>query len=135
MFRLVMAVALSVSLSIATVGCATDDQGPKTSSTAGLGKPGENVLSRIDPKKEGSVVSLNTNVAVSLTIRNQTKTAITVHWLDETAGDRVHYKNVKAGAEAVQQTWKDHYWIVSDKDGKALGIYKTTDKDGVIVIE
>lgn len=130
-----MAVALSVSLSIGTVGCATGDQGGRTSSTAGVGKTGENLIPRIDPKKEGALVSLDTDVAVSITIRNQTKSAISLHWLDEGAGDRVHYQNIKAGAEAVQQTWKDHYWIILDIDGKAIGIYKTSDKDGVIVIK
>ena len=128
MFRTVTAVTLAVSMSIALVGC-----GP--GSTTPVGKPGENVLTRIDPKKEGTVVSLDTKVAVSLTVRNQTKSAISMHWLDEGLGDRVHYKNIKAGAEAVQATWKDHYWIILDKDGKALGIYKTSDKDAVIVIE
>ena len=116
MFRIVMAVTLLVSLSIAMVGC-------------------EPSMPRIDPSKEKGLVSLDTDVAVSITIKNKTKSPISLHWLDEGAGDRVHYKDIEAGAEVVQQTWKDHYWIILDKDGKALGIYKTTDKDGVIVIK
>ena len=135
MFRIGMAVALSVSLAMATVGCENGDQGPKTSSTAGVKKTGENLLPRIDPKKEKGLKSVDTDVAVSITVRNQTQSAIALHWLDEGAGDRVHYRDIKAGAEAVQQTWKDHYWIIVDKDGKALGIYKTSDKDGVILIK
>ena len=130
-----MAVTLSVSLSTAIVGCIFNDDAPDTSSPTSVGKPGENVLPCIDPKREGAVVSLDTDVAVSLTVRNETKSVISLYWLDEGAGDRVHYKNIKAGAEVVQATWKDHYWIVLDKDGKALGIYKTTDKAGVIVIK
>ena len=134
MFRTVMAVTLSVSLSIAIVGCATGDQAGNTTATAAFGKPGENVLPRIDPKMEGKLVSLDTDVAVSITVRNQTASAVSLHWLDEGAGDRVHYQNIEAGAEAIQATWKDHYWIIVDKDGKALGIYLTTDKDGVVII-
>lgn len=117
MFRIVMAVTLLVSLSIAMVGC--DPAG----------------MTRIEPSKEKGLVSLDTDVSVSITVRNQTKSAISLHWLDEGAGDRVHYKDIEAGAEVVQETWKDHYWIILDKGGKALGIYKTTDKDGVIVIK
>ncbi len=112
-----MAVTLLVSLSIAMVGC--DPAG----------------MTRIEPSKEKGLVSLDTDVSVSITVRNQTKSAISLHWLDEGAGDRVHYKDIEAGAEVVQETWKDHYWIILDKGGKALGIYKTTDKDGVIVIK
>jgi len=80
-------------------------------------------------------VSPDTDVLVTITVRNQTRSAISLYWLDETEGDRVHYGNIKAGAERVQGTWKDHYWIILDKDGKALGIYKTSDKNGVIVIK
>ena len=116
-----MAVTLLVSLSIAMVGC--DPSGS-----------GGNML-RIDPSKEKGLVSLDTDVEVSITVKNQTKSAISLHWLDEGEGDRVHYKDIEAGAEVVQETWKDHYWIILDKGGKALGIYKTTDKDGVIVIK
>ena len=130
-----MAVTLSVSLSIAIAGCVTSGQTGKTSSTAGVEKAAGNPIPRIDPKKEKGLVSLDTDVAVSITVRNQTKSAISMHWLDETGGDRVHYRDIKAGAEVVQGTWKDHYWIILDKDGKPLGIYKTSHKNGVIVIK
>jgi len=135
MFRIVMAVALSVSLSIAIVGCATSDPPEKAPSTDGVEKPAENLIRRIDPKNEKGLLSLDTAVAVSITIRNQTQSAVSLYWLDEVAGERVYYKDIQAGAEVVQETWKDHYWIIVDKDGKALGIYKTSDKDGVIVIK
>lgn len=133
MYRMVMAVTLSVFVSIAAVGCGTGDKAGK-SATASLGKPGENVLPCIDPKKEGSVVSLDTVEVVAMTVRNETKSAISLHWLDEGAGDRVYYKDVEPGAEVIQDTFKDHCWIVVDKGGKALGIYKTGDKDCVVVI-
>ncbi len=96
---------------------------------------GENILPRINPKKEGKVKSRDTDVAVKLTIRNRTGSAISLHWLDEDAGDRVHYKDIDAGAEIVQETWADHYWVILDKKEKPLGIYLTNDKDGVIAIE
>ena len=134
MFRIVMAVALSVSVSIAMVGCVDGDQAGKISS-AGAVKPGENILPRIDPKKEKGIVAPGADVEVSITVRNQTKSKISMHWLEESTNDRVHYHDIKGGAEVKQGTWEGHYWLILDKDGKALGIYETPGKDGVIVIK
>ena len=63
------------------------------------------------------------------------KSAVTLEWLDEASGGRVHYKDVPAGEEVYQGTWQGHYWIVVNKKGKALGIYETPDKDGVIIVK
>jgi hypothetical protein len=95
----------------------------------------ENILPRINPEKEGKVKSKGTPVAVSITVRNLTKSEISLHWLDEDAGDRAHYKDIKAGGEVLQGTFQGHYWIVLDKNDKPLGIYKVPDKDGVIAVE
>ncbi len=122
MFRIVTVVTVLAALSIGMVGCVTGGQ-------AG------NTIPRIDPKKEKDLVSPDTDVLVSITIKNQTKSAISLHWLDETAGDRVFYKDIMAGAEVVQETYQGHYWIILDKKSKALGIYETPGKDGVIVIK
>ncbi len=131
-----MAVVLSMSLLIAIVGCATGDQAVKTSSTGGAAKkPAENILPRIDPKKEKGLVSPDTDLSVMLTVRNKTKSTISLHWLDETDGSRVQYKVIVADGEVLQGTYEGHYWIVLDKNEKPLGIYKTPDRDGVILIK
>ena len=132
MFRIMMVLALTVSMSIAIVGCVDGGAAGKGSSV-GV-KPGENALARIDPKKEKDCVSTDTDVTCMITVRNLTKSPISLHWLDETAGDRVHYENITAGAEVTKGTYQDHYWIILDKNSKPLGIYKAQDKDGVIVI-
>ena len=131
MFRIVMAAALLVSMSILVVGC--DGGAAGNGSSIGV-KPGENPLPRIDPKKEKDCVSEDTDVTCMVTVRNMTKGPISLHWLDETAGDRVHYENIGAGEEVVKGTYENHYWIILDKNSKALGIYKAQDKDGVIVV-
>ncbi|MDP6544445.1 MAG: hypothetical protein QGH60_10675 [Phycisphaerae bacterium] len=134
MFRIVLAVTLSVSMSIAMLGCETG--GPvNTSSTAGAKKPAENILPRIDPKKEKSLVSPDGDFGVTLTVKNKTKSTVTLHWLDETDGSRVYYKEIQAGGEVMQGTYEGHYWIILDKAEKALGIYKTPGDDGVILIK
>ena len=124
MFRIVMAVVLSVSLLIAMVGC----EAPAL-------KPGEYAIPRIDPKKEKGIAAPGTDVEVSITVRNQTRSKISVNWLEESTNERVHYHDVQPGAEVKQDTWEGHYWLILDKDGKALGIYETPDKDGVILIK
>lgn len=116
MFRIVMVAVLSVSMSIAMLGCVSG-------------------IPRIDPKKEKDLVSPDTDLLVTLTIKNQTKSEVSLHWLDETAGDRVPYKDIAAGKEVTQESYQGHYWIILDKDGKALGIYETPDKDGVILVK
>jgi len=94
-----------------------------------------NRIARISPAKEKDLVSPDTDVLVSITVINKTKSPISLHWLDETAGDRVHYKDIQAGAEVIQETFQGHYWIVLDKQDKPLGIYETPGKDGVILIK
>jgi len=129
MFRTVVALALLASLSIVMAGCENGEiagGGPKIKG---------NILPRIDPKKEKDLVSPDTDITVVLTVKNLTKGPVTMHWLDETAGDRVFYKDIKAGGEVVQETFQGHYWIILDKGGKALGIYETPAKDGIIVVK
>ena len=133
MFRIVLAVALSVSLSLAMLGCSGD--GSVKTSSAGAKKPAEKVLARIDPKKEKGLVSDEGELSVMLTVKNKTKSKITLHWLDETDGSRVYYKEIPAGGEILQGTYKGHYWLILDKAGKPLGIYKTTENDGVIIVK
>ncbi len=80
-------------------------------------------------------MSPDTEVMVTITVRKQTKSEVSMHWLEETAGDRVHYKDIPAGKEVTQETYQGHYWIILDKGGKALGIYETPGKDGVILVK
>ena len=135
MFRTVITVTLLVSLSIVMAGCATGDRAVKTSATGAAKKPAEYILPRIDPKKEKGIVEPGTDVAASVTVRNQTTSKISMVWLEEDTNDRIHYHDIKPGAEVSQDTWGGHYWLILDKDGKALGIYKTPDRDGVIVVK
>ncbi|MDP6543255.1 MAG: hypothetical protein QGH60_04640 [Phycisphaerae bacterium] len=131
MFRIVVALTLLVSLSIVMVGCVDGGKAGNGSSV----KAADNTIPRIDPKKEKDLVSPDTDVAVTITVKNQTKSPVSMHWLNETAGDRVHYHDIKAGAEILQETFQGHYWIILDKGGKALGIYETPAKDAILLIK
>ena len=137
MLRTVTTVTLLAVLSIALIGCETEDGALKTSSTntPAARAPAENVLPCIDPKKEKGLKSTDTQVAVELTIRNKTKSEVTTHWLDETDGARIYYHDIPAGGEITQGTFQDHYWIILDKAEKPIGIYKATDEDAVIIVK
>lgn len=135
--RVVLTVTLLAAMSIVITGC--EGRGPVTetssTNTPTAKEPAENVLPRIDPSKEKGLVSTDTQIAVELTVRNKTKSEVTLHWLDETDGARIYYKDIPAGEEIFQGTFESHYWIILDKAEKPLGIYKATDEDGVIVIK
>ncbi|MDP6633462.1 MAG: hypothetical protein QGG42_01015 [Phycisphaerae bacterium] len=95
----------------------------------------EYILPRIDPKKEEGIVAPGTDVAVSVTVRNQTAGKVSMIWLEESSGSRIHYHDIAPGSEVSQDTWEGHFWLILDKDEKALGIYRTPDRNGVIVVK
>ena len=70
---------------------------------------------------------------VHLTFRNQSKAKALIYWIN-TSGDRVHYNAINPGEEVRQRTYSGHYWLVTDHDKKALGIYKAENQDGLIHI-
>lgn len=130
MFRIVVAVALAACVSIAVVGCVDGD--PSSAITL---KPGEHAIPRIDPKKEEGIAVPGTDVELTITVRNGTGSKISMHWLEESTNDRVHYHDIEPGKEVSQDTWEGHFWLILDSNGKALGIYEAPDKDGVILIK
>jgi hypothetical protein len=149
MFQNAAIVSLSVLLAVAMLGCDAGDGGtskiaPPDAPTVAVKTPkvpeppkapAENVVPRIDPKMEKGLISPDTEVMVTLTVRNKTAGTLTMYWLDEIDGERVPYRDVEAGKELLQDTWEGHYWIVVDQKGKNLGIYKTPSEDGVIIVK
>lgn len=91
-------------------------------------------LTRIDPStKEIKSSDDDDAAAITLLVKNDRAGAVTLSWIDE-YGDRVHYKDVDAGAELEQGSYEGHVWIVADENSKPLGIYVGTDKDATITL-
>jgi hypothetical protein len=89
----------------------------------------------IDPKREKQIKSPGGNgIQVMLSIKNNTATTVKLHWIDR-SGNRVPYKDIKAGEEIVQRSFEDHCWMIVDKDAKVLGIYRSTYQNGRILVE
>ena len=96
-------------------------------------KSGVKKLARIDPAREKEMQSGGNGLAVKLNFRNQRNSKVVVYWIN-TSGERVKYKEIESGGQAEQGTYSGHYWLVTDKAGKALGIFKPDNQDGLIVI-
>jgi hypothetical protein len=131
MFKTVTILAVLASISIVIPGCS--DQTPDAAPAAKA--PSENIIPSMDLKKEKGLVSLDSEIIITVTVRNKTKGTVTMYWLDETDGQRALYNDIAPGGELDQDTYDGHYWIIADKNEKALGLYKMPKDDGVIIVK
>jgi hypothetical protein len=131
MFRTVTILAVLASISIVIPGCS--DQKPDAAPAAKV--PGENIIPSMDLKKEKGLVSPDSKINIMITVRNKTKDAVSMFWLDETDGQRSFYYDVAPGTERNQHSYDGHYWIIADKNDKALGLYKMPKKDCIIIVK
>jgi hypothetical protein len=124
MFRTAMALTLLTALAVVQAGCVTIPDRPRCAG-----------IPRIDPGRERYLRSPDDKLAVTITIKNKRAADVSVNWLDY-EGKRKHYSNVGAGKEVRQGTFEGHYWLILDKDSKkALGIYRTPNRDAAIVVK
>ena len=131
MFKTVTILAVLASISIVIAGCS--DQTPDASPAAKV--TGENIIPSMDLKKEKGLVSQDSKIDITITIRNKTKGIVIMYWLDEFDGQRSYYHDIAPGAELEQHTYDGHYWIIADKKEKALGLYKMPKDDGIIIVK
>jgi len=67
--------------------------------------------------------SPRTREAVSLTFSNKTNEEVSVIWLDY-GGKQKLYRRLAPGQRYAQHTFQDHAWLVNDRSGHCLGIYR-----------
>ena len=82
------------------------------------------ILPWLDPEVEKRMKSgrISTN-SLKLTVKNRSDIEIQTHWIDW-AGTRQPRRNIKPGEEIViTRTYEGHPWLITDRQGKALGIY------------
>ena len=92
-------------------------------------------IARIDPAKEKTLKSPEDTDEVTISIRNETDASLKMYWIDNDGERKLYAGNIRAGKTIKQVTFPGHYWVITDKDDKALGIYKTPGKDGLIVVK
>jgi uncharacterized protein (TIGR03437 family) len=87
-------------------------------------------LSPLPCSEEGSLKSLNANVATSVDFVNQTTQTVQVYWLNY-MGARVLYFPLAAGASRVQQTFVTHPWVIADTSNNCIEIFQPVSGPGV----
>lgn len=78
--------------------------------------------------------SIDTGEETSVTFVNRTKGNVEIYWVDP-QGQWHHYATVKAGEQQHQHTYAGHTWLVTDKEGKTLGVFIATEEPDEAIID
>jgi dipeptidyl-peptidase-4 len=70
----------------------------------------------------------------TITFVNQTGNEIRLFWID-TEGNRQSYGSVRPGERREQHTFAGHVWLVTDPDGRILGVFEATENPGTAIVD
>lgn len=76
--------------------------------------------------EEEATGSTQTGEAVSIRFSNESRTEVTIWWLDS-RGKRVLYRRLGPLDSYVQPTFRKHAWVVADPTGKCIGLIDVGD--------
>lgn len=93
------------------------------------------VLPWMDPAMEKEVKSARSSFnSMKLMVKNRSKIEIKTYWIDWD-GKRQQRRSIKPGEEiAIAKTYEGHPWLLTDTEGKGLGMYIPTGKKEVQII-
>jgi len=91
-------------------------------------------LKRLPPEAEATTRSQADQPATTVIFTNRTDRPIERFWLDF-EGKRKSYGTIPPGGIASQSTFVTHAWLLTDPDGKVLGIWAPEKTVGRIIIE
>ncbi len=77
--------------------------------------------------------SRGTGEETTVTFVNRTSAAVELYWLD-TEGKRQSYGRLRPGDERSQHTFAGHVWLVTDAQGRPLGVKVAEDTDATVDI-
>jgi dipeptidyl-peptidase 4 len=77
--------------------------------------------------------SANSDEDTSLTFINRSGGEARIFWIN-TSGGRVSYGTIAAGQDRTLHTFVGHMWLVTDPDGKTLGVYEAGPDENEAVI-
>jgi dipeptidyl aminopeptidase/acylaminoacyl peptidase len=89
--------------------------------------------SRLRPWAGAPRASNETGEETTVTFVNRTSGAVELFWLD-TDGKRQSYGRLRPGDERSQHTFAGHVWLVSDAQGRPLGVTVAEDSDATVEI-
>ena len=78
--------------------------------------------------------SLTTGPETDLTVVNRLGMDVDLFWIDPD-GKRMPYGTVRAGESHLQHTYVGHVWLVTSARGNVLGVFETTAKPGMAIID
>ena len=78
--------------------------------------------------------STRTGPDTVVTFLNKTTREIKLIWIDPD-GQRKPYGSVAPGGRYEQHTYSGHVWLVTDPEGKILGVYEAEDDPGVAIVD
>ena len=78
--------------------------------------------------------SRRTGDDTSITFVNRTQGEVVTYWMTE-EGERRRYASVKAGEQFQQHTFAGHVWLVTDAQGKTLGVFEAVEGGGQALLE
>lgn len=81
---------------------------------------------------QGARTPTGVSAPVTLTFTNQTKSAVQVHWLDQT-GQRQPYFTLAIGQSMLQPTFVGHFWLVTGAGNACLGVYKAETSSSISI--
>jgi len=85
-------------------------------------------------KREAPKASTRTGAETTLTFVNRTAGEVELFWLDP-EGERRSYGKVRPGEGHVQHTYGGHVWLVTDSEGKTVGVFEAGDEPGTAEID
>jgi len=69
-----------------------------------------------------------------VTFVNRSGVEVVIYWID-LEGERRRYANVQAGERHRQHTFAGHVWLVTDKEGKRLGVFSADEEESEAIID
>ncbi|MHC4520959.1 MAG: DPP IV N-terminal domain-containing protein, partial [Planctomycetota bacterium] len=85
------------------------------------------------PQREG-LRSRRTGEETSITFINRTEGKVSIFWV-ESGGGRRAYGTVEPGQRRRQHTFAGHVWLVTDEEGKTIGVFVATEDEGDAIID
>ena len=93
------------------------------------------VLKWLNPSKEGAVRSQHTSrIGSSLEFKNRSPHSINIYWLDFSGKRQTRSQSLAQGETYFcRRTYESHVWLITDQQGKGLGMYVMGAKDAKVI--
>jgi VHL beta domain len=71
---------------------------------------------------ERAAKSVDAKQATTIVFQNNRDVRVRIYWLNY-QGQREHFQDLAPGRQHVQETYVSHPWIVTEENGRCIGLY------------